>query len=237
MYIKKRKTSRGLTALFMTAGILTLLFVTFFLILAFLAEPLNDPDFCGLGVVIAYHADGLGKLLTFSYGSASNLRMLFYALSALLYAFVAVWIVFLVTAGMLSESKKRQVMWIAVAIVLLSFTAYVVIASGSIKYIQIITGESYYEGQTAVFAMAFALLASGIALLIVSFVAYFWGIVECYKNPGIDPSELEEQPSVSEEYHEPSPKKVLKAKKKKRKTLIVQNFYDEDGNPEETQAN
>jgi hypothetical protein len=130
-------------------------------------------------------------------------------------------------------------MWIAVAIALLGLAAYVVIASGSIKYIQIITGESYYEGQAAVFAMAFALLASGIALLIVSLVAYFWGIVECYQNPGIDPSELEEQeqPSVSEEYHEPSPKKVLKTKKKKRKTLIVQNFYDEDGNPEETQAN
>ena len=236
MYIKKRKTSRGLTALFITAGVLTLLFVTFFLILAFLAEPLNDPDFCGLGVVIAYHADGLGKLLTFSYGSASNLRMLFYAFSALLYAFVAVWVVFLVTAGMLSESKKRQVMWIAVAIVLLSLAAYVVLASGSIKYIQIITGESYYEGQAAVFAMAFALLASGIALLIVSLVAYFWGIVECYKNPGVDPSELEEESSVSEECHEPSPKKVLKAKKK-RKTLIVQNFYDDDGNPEQTQAN
>lgn len=235
MYIKKRKTSRGLIALFITAGVLTLLFVTFFLILAFLAEPLNDPDFCGLGVVIAYHADGLGKLLTFSYGSASNLHMLFYAFSALLYAFVAVWIVFLVTAGMLSESKKRQVMWIAVAIVLLSFAAYVVLVSGSIKYIQIITGESYYEGQTAVFAMVFALLASGIALLIVSLVAYFWSIVECYTNPGIDPSELEEQPSVSEEHHVSSPKKVLQAKKKKP-MIIVQNFYDEDENPEETQA-
>ena len=224
----KKKTSKALLGFYIAGGVLTVLYIAFFFILPFLAQGVGDSEIEGVGNALNYHIQGIGKLLSFSYGGPKD--VLAFSLSALLYAFASCWIVFLVFAGILSERKKRKIIWLAVAIVFLDLIAYAIFASGSEKYFAIIGGQGVFAGQSALLAITICLLVSGLLHFIVSMVCYFWSIVEIHNNPRA-PEEAQEETPL-EKAEEPLPEssekeEPLKKAKKKRRTYIVQNFYDE----------
>ena len=238
----QKKISKGLRGFFIAGGVLTLLYIAFFFILAFLTGGAGDAEFDGVGTVLSFHVQGIGKLLSFTYGDGS---ILYFSLGVLLIAFPICWVIFLVAAGIIASGKKRSLMWWAVAIVFLDLIAYAVFASGSLKYFDIINGKGPFAGNQALLAMTLCLLFTGLAHFVVSMVSYFWSIVETYKNPGASdspesPEEVKEEAaeeSLPEEQHgatlpcEVETQKALPAEmvqpikvKRYKKVTIIQNF-------------
>jgi hypothetical protein len=240
MYKTQRKTSKGLLGLLIACGVITVLDLVAFFILAFLSEGAGDAEFSGLSGVISYHIGGIGKLFTFTYGASTDIGG--YALSILLYALIVCTLIFTVWAILVAKWTKRRIMWWSVAIVVVDLVGFIGLASGTVKYWQILNGHAPYAGQTVLVFLTAAILILGVAHFVCSMASYFWSIVEAFKNPRIPEEELEaeEEPAgeeeTKEEEPEPAPQEqepaddhiLINSKPRKMKNqnaYIVQNFY------------
>ncbi len=222
----KKKTSKGLLGFYIASAVITLVHLVFFFIFGFMAKGMGDPEIDGVGNVISYHFKGVGELFAFRYGDASDLGG--YALSVLLYAFIICFVIFLIGAALVAIMRKRRLMWWAIAIVAIDLIGYMVLASGTEKYFQIINSEGVFAGNPGLVFVAFTLIILGIVHFICSMVSYFWSIVEAYKNPRTEDNgaeapieEPEPEAPVAEEKKEASAQKPIR----KGKPFIVQNFY------------
>ena len=227
----KKKTSKGLLGFYITSGILTVLDLIFFFVFGFLTEGVGDAEISGVGSVISYHLTGIGKLFAFAYGNPEDLGS--FALSVLLYAFIICYVIFLVAAAIVAKTKHRRIMWWAVAIVTIDLLGYMVFASGTEKYFQIINSESPFGGKPGLVFVTFGLIILGIIHFVCSMVSYFWSIVEAYKNPGLVDEKEEkrakqgeysaiETNSYGEKTHRNAPERAKTAKR----AYIIQNFYE-----------
>ena len=234
----QKKTSKGLLGFYIASGVITVLDLIFFFAFGFLTEGVGDPEINGIGSVISYHFQGVGKLFGFAYGEDLGS----FALSALLYAFIICFVIFLVAAAIVATKKNRRIMWWAIAIVGVDLIGYAVFASGTAKYFQILNSDGVFAGQTGLVFVTYALIILGIVHFICSMASYFWSIVEAFKNPRIPEEELEaeEEPTAEEEAkeekQEPAPEEqhpadghiLINSKPRKMRNqnaYIVQNFY------------
>ena len=228
----KRKISKRLLGLLIAVGALTLIYVVFFFVLAFLMGDAGDSELNGIGGVLSYHVQGVGKLLSFTYGKPSEL--VYYDLGILLIAFPICYVIFLVVTAIIVERTKRPILWLTIGIIFLDLVIYAVFGSGSAKYFDIFGGKGVYEGKPAILALTICLLVAGLAHFVIAMIAYFLSAIEAYKSAEADESPEPEKPekeetSVPEEKEQEGMAQnsmcVTLYRKGKRGVYLVQNFY------------
>ena len=200
MFMKKRETSKGLKILLVISFILLALFIVFFMLYAANAGSAKDTDLKDFGAVMKYHANGFKGLFTFKFHNASN--VVYFSLSALLYALIVICLIFLVVGILLAIKKKRKIMAFGIVLTLLVVVSYMFGATGLPKYWLIINGRDAFKDANLLRFLVGALIFSGALFALLAYITYFACVLECFKNPRVEQKEeeaSEEQPAFEEE--------------------------------------
>ena len=203
MFKKNRETSKGLKILLVISFILLALFIAFFMLYAATAGDVHDADLKDFGAVMKYHIDGFKGLFTFKFHDASNI--VYASLSALLYGFIALWLIFLVVGILVAVKKKRRIMVFGIVLTLLTVAVYMLGATGLPKYWLIINGRNPFEKADLLRFLVGALIFSGALFALLAYISYFACVLESFKNPRVEQKEdkneelEQEQPAFEEE--------------------------------------
>ena len=187
MYKKVRKTSRGLIALFIITAVILLLFAAAFLLFGFYAKPTGDAELNSFLGVIKYHGVGILKLFLFNYANSSNIA--YFALSVFLYAFMVIWLIFFIAALIVSNRKDRRIVWWSIFMTFIVLLVYLVFASGSQKYWQIINDREPFKDHTELKLITYAIILLGGMYSVCAICTYIWSLYESFANPRIDTDE------------------------------------------------
>ena len=165
----KRKVGKGLKALFVITALVGLIYIG-----AFVAYALLDEK--GISDVLNRHLDGIINLFKFSYGTAGS--VIYFAISAFLYALIVCWLIFLVGGIVVNHKRGRKLMAWAVIFTFVDLIVYISFASGSKDFADILEAKQL----NLTFALVLGLLISGLLYAILTVIAYFASIVNCYVN-------------------------------------------------------
>ena len=174
----KTKLSKGLKRLFAGTIIVAVLFVGVFIAISFLAKDTGDPNLNGFGEMIKYHLHGILDLLLFRYASGSNI--IYFALSVFMYALFVCWVIFLIAGIFVDDKMDTNIMVYAVILSFISFLLYLVMASGSQKYWQIINARAPFENTLVLKIAVLAMVALTAAYFVLSILFYFWCIARSF---------------------------------------------------------
>ena len=170
----QRKIGKGLVALLIVTAVIAVLFALSFLVYALIVKNAGDADLYSFGGVIKYHLKGILSLFTFSYGGS---KLVYFALSAFLYALIFCWLVFLIAGIIINDKKHRKVMWWAILLTFIDLGVYVVLASGSQKFWGFINQSN---ANATIMFLVLAIIGFGALFFLLSLLAYFWCIVDCF---------------------------------------------------------
>ena len=181
MYKKVRRTSKGLITLFIVTAVILLLFAIAFLLFGFNAKPTGDAELHSFLGVLEYHGVGILKLFAFNYANTANIA--YFALSAFLYAFMVIWLIFFIAALIVSNRKKRRIVWWGICMTFVILLVYLVFASGSQKYWQIINEYAPFKEHTELKLLTFVIIISGGIYSVCAICTYVWSLYESFANP------------------------------------------------------
>ena len=220
MYKTQRKIHKGLLGVLIAVAAVTALFIAAFIVFAAVAGGAYDPDLKDFGAVFAFHIKGVGELIAFTYGDGS---LLYFALSAFLFALPVCWVIFLVAAAITAERRKRRIVLWSVGAMFLDLIIYAIVASGMVKYTKIIALEGVFEGQTLLLVLAWSIIGLGALHLVLAILSYFWSLAECYRE-GPTEGDNEEKPS-----EEPLNEETLEAKEPEKEETSTSEEKGQEG--------
>ena len=174
----KTKLSKGLKRLFAAAIIVAVLFIGAFVAFAFLANTSKDADLKSFGDVMMYHLNGVLDLLLFRYAGNSNIA--YFALSVFMYALFVIWVIFLIAGVFVNDRKNTKIMGYAVALTFIGLLLYIVLASGSQKYWQVINSRGNFKNTIALLVIALSMIGLFAAYFLMSIIFYFWCVVHSF---------------------------------------------------------
>jgi hypothetical protein len=153
------------------------------MVYAFMAPKAGDAELYSFGGVIKYHLKGMLNLFLFQYANGNNI--LYYALSAFLYALIICWLIFLIAGIMINDRKDRKVMWWGIAFTFVNLGIYLVFASGSQKFWQIVNQWLVIKNnKQLLMILVLAVLALGAIFFLLALLSYLWCIIDSYFTPG-----------------------------------------------------
>ena len=176
--MENKKFSKGLKGLLAVCLVLLVLFAVLFVALAALVSSSGDPELPTFVAVVKYHLSGVLDLFAFKYAGPSN--FIYFGLSALLYALIVCWVIFLIGAILINSSKETNVIYWGVALNLFGLGVYAVLASGTQKYWQILNGRDAYEPHGELAVLLLALLGVGFLYSLLAVIFYFATIARAY---------------------------------------------------------
>jgi len=174
----KKSMSKGLKRFYVITAIVAVLYAAAFFIYAYNVRTVGDPDLGGFRGVAKYHLDGIIDLFAFRYAGGSNI--IYFSLSALLYAIIVCWIIFLVAGVIINDRKERKLMWWGIIFTFVNIGTYLVFASGSQKFWQIVNQRGIFEGNATLLFLTIAIIGIGLIYLVLTVLAYFWSIMEAF---------------------------------------------------------
>ena len=169
----KTKLSKGLKRLLAATIVVAVAFLACFIVLALFAKNSGDPDLANFVGVLKYHLHGLLNLVLFRHPSGSNI--VYFALSAFLYALFVCWVIFLIAGIIINDKKNTSIMAHAIALSFISFLIYVVLASGAKMYWHMMNGEV-----TSLKLLALVMVALTALYFLLSIIFYFWCVIRCF---------------------------------------------------------
>ena len=187
-----KPTNKYLKRLLIATAVIGLLYVASFLVFALLAGGTGDPELNSFVGVLQYHLKGIVDLFLFRY--AGNANVMYFALSAFLYALLVAFAAHLIVGIVVSAKKKRRFMWWAIALTGVNVILYLVFASGAEKYWLIANSLEAFAEHHQLMYPTLMIILFGTLHYITSLGSYFWSIVECYMNPGMEAEAEEKAP-------------------------------------------
>ena len=185
---KKKLMGKGLKRLLIITVIVAVLFIGSFAAYAYFVKAANDADLADILGVLKYHGNGIVELFLFKFGDPKEI--VYFAMSAFAYAVAVCWLIFFIAGLVVNKKRERKVMWWGIILTLLNVGVYLVCASGYQKFIAIFKQDNGFANHIEILILAIAVVALGAIFFILSIVAYFWAIVDCYKRE----EQLEEEP-------------------------------------------
>ena len=213
MYKTRKPTSRGLKIILIATCILFALFCVFVLLFGLFAANTNDADLKdGIGGVFSYHFQDIGDLFSFKFHDESQ-NILYYSLSGLLYFFIFIAILYLIVGILVAVKKKRGIVVPGIIASLLVAFVFLFVAGGTPKYWIIVNHRGAFENDNSLLGPTFGILACSALFILASYVLYFMGLIEAFKNPGLSEENLVENNSEKEaENLEEKPQENLEEK-------------------------
>ena len=169
----KTKLSKGLKRLLAATIVVAVAFLACFIVLALFAKKTGDADLASFVGVMKYHLHGLLDLVLFRYPSGSSI--VYFALSAFLYALFVCWVIFLIAGIIINDKKNTSIMAHAIALSFISFLIYVVLASGAKMYWHMMNGEV-----TSLKLLALVMVALTALYFLLSIIFYFWCVIRSF---------------------------------------------------------
>ena len=219
--MENKKLSKGLKRLLAAAILVAVLFILTFLVYAKLAGGEGDPELAGGTGVIKYHLKGILGLLTFSYAGASNVA--YFALSSFLYAFVIVWLIFLVGGVVINDKKNTNIVWWGIVLTLVNLGVYVLAASGLQKFWLIVNKREAFEGNNQLPLIVLAFLLLGGLYVLLSLCFYFWTIFRAFLagRPDEEENNQDVRAIVREELLKSQPLQVVVVNQQQPQVVVV----------------
>ena len=199
MFKKERDTSKGLKILLVVSFIILALFLAVFMLYAANAGEAKDADLKDFGAVMKYHVEDFKGLFTFKFHDASN--VVYFSLSALLYGFIALWLIFLIVGIIVAVKKRRKIMVFGIVLTLLVVVTYMFGATGLPKYWLIINGRDPFKKADILRILVGAIILLDALFALFAYISYFACVLESFKNPR---KEIKEE-QAEEKVEEPQP--------------------------------
>lgn len=177
----KNNKNNKLKMLFIGTGIVFLLFLVSFFVYAALASNTGDADLNSFGAVFAYHFKSLGQLFIFQYGGGHNIAFL--ALSYVLYALIAIFVIFLVLGIRIMKATGRRIQVFGFVAAFLNIIKYMFFASGAEKYWEVINRLKAFANHGELLIPTILLVVFGLLYTLAAVACYFITLIEAYKNP------------------------------------------------------
>lgn len=188
--MNNKKYTKGLKALLIVSIIVAVLFLGLFVAFPFLAKPTGDPQYVSFTEMLKYHLEGFFNLLVFKYGDPNN--YLNFGLSALLYVMTFIWVVCLLVGVNVCDKKQTGIMVASFPLGLANILMYALVASGSEKYWQVVTGAEPYNGNTLLMVLALVLVLLEVVFFLLNILFYFWTMARAFIGGPQEPVQEEE---------------------------------------------
>ena len=196
MLQKEKKTSVGLIIILIITYLLLAIFVGTFIGLGLAATKATDTDINGgLGSFLQYHFSGAQGFFSFN-KFADNPGMnpaLALVLPGLFYAFLFLFVLYMVVGIIVSVKKQRKVAVPSIIAVFFSVVVFYFTATGMNKYLAIIGQvEPLKDAGAIAIILSVILVLTAPLYIIFSYVLYFVSLVETFKNPRVEEKPAEE---------------------------------------------
>ena len=196
MLQKEKKTSVGLIIILIITYLLLAIFVGTFIGLGLAATKATDADINGgLGSFLQYHFSGAQGFFSFN-KFADNPGMnpaLALVLPGLFYAFLFLFVLYMVVGIIVSVKKQRKVAVPSIIAVFFSVVVFYFTATGMNKYLAIIGQvEPLKDAGAIAIILSVILVLTAPLYIIFSYVLYFVSLVETFKNPRVEEKPAEE---------------------------------------------
>ena len=180
----KKRSKLGLTfkiVLGLTIAYLVIFVVLFFLFGAAAAKTTDADIQGGIGDVIKYHFSDMGGLFSFKFHNASN--VIYLSLSAILYFFIFIAILYLIIGILFVIRKHKPVIFTGIVASLIAVFIFMLIATGMPKYWTIINKRNPFENNKTLVGFTYGLLLFGAFYIITAHILYFVSLFAALKAP------------------------------------------------------
>ena len=180
MIAKKKQNPRGLKIFLIVTYIIFALFALSFVLFGVLASKTNDADLKGgIGDVFKYHFSGMPDLFVFKFNNASNI--IYFALSGLLYLFIAIALIYIIVGIVVSAKRKRAIIIPSLIASLLVVFVFMLVATGLPKYWAIVNKRGAFEGDSTLLFVTILILISAAIFILFAYISYFASLVVIFK--------------------------------------------------------
>ena len=210
MFKKERKTAKGLIVVLIITYLLFAMFVAGFIWFGFAASKTTDTDINGgfLSFVRYTFADP-ARYFTFRVKGLNALLQL--VLPALFYAFVFIFVLYLIVGIAVGSKKHRGIPAAAITAVFLGVFAYFLTTADLSKFLAVIANVDPLKDAGPMMAIPSVMILFSVVFLIVfSYIAFFMSLVEAIKNPVVEvkatqEAASEDAPKAEENQAAPAP--------------------------------
>ena len=193
MITKNKQNPRGLKIFLVITYVFFALFVLSFVLFGFLASKTNDADIKGgIADVFKYHFSGIPNLFVFKFNNASNI--IYFALSGLLYLFVAIAVIYIIVGIIVSAKRKRAIIIPSLIASLLVILVFMIVATGLPKYWAIVNKRGAFEDDSTLLLATILIIISAAIFILLAYISYFASLVVIFKgsNEAIKEEEKED---------------------------------------------
>ena len=233
-----RKPFKGFVAQLIITIVLLFLFVALFLTACFFISQ-ADPAIKDFGDMMQYHINGFVDIIFLRLNNNDNI--VYYTLSRVFYAFVFLWIVFLVVGITIAKKYKRSVMVFGIISTFLNLFVFIILATGLPKYWLAINSHEPFANNESASQSTVGLLIAGILYALASLLTYLACVLESFrsipqekddedvtetkKEANEEPAkEVTLQETVKEEFQEePEPEPVIEEEPQEEKNEHLSN--------------
>ena len=229
---KEKSMTKGLKKLLIASIIFGVLTLAIFIVFPFLAKDTGKPEYASFNEFSKFLLTNIPNLFVFKYANPNN--FVYFGVCMGVYVMLLCWLIAVIAGVFVCDNRKTALLVISFPLGLVNCLLYILLASSSQNFYQVITGSGVYHGKIVLLILAIALLVVYAIFFIINIIFYFWAMarsfayqkeeakVEAKEEPLPEPAPVVEQPQEAlieeaskEEAKENHELKIILIRKKK----------------------